>query len=305
MGIFVFNPIERMVKCDIQGPTVNVERLKPRRGLRTHVTDMTEEVRAALAPMVRSDGPVRHLKVLATVDSTSRWAIEDGREGLLVVALEQTGGRGRHGNTWASPVGGVYLSYAPPRQLLPARPTDLSLLASMAVATVVEETLSASGVSGHRALLKWPNDVLVGDGKVAGVLVQSRDQPMAVVGVGVNVNSTVDLEEDRTAEEWPVGPRALFEVTGRPLELPLLARALVEQLVKRVQGGLDGPAIEEYRARCHTLGRQVAFTDGPERLTGTAVDIDPEGGGLVVRLEGGEVRRVTSGEVRHVRSVKG
>jgi BirA family biotin operon repressor/biotin-[acetyl-CoA-carboxylase] ligase len=266
---------------------------------------MTEEVRAAVAPMVRTEGPLRHLEVLATVDSTNRWAMDDGREGLVVVALEQTGGRGRHGNAWASPPGGVYLSYAPPRRLVPARPTDLSLLASLAVANVVEETLSASDVPEHRALLKWPNDVLVGDGKVAGVLVQSRDPPVAVVGVGVNVNSRVDLREDRPEEDWPVGPRALFEVTGRPLDLPLLARALVEQLVDGLEGGLDGQAIEEYRARCHTLGRRVAFTDGLERLIGTAVDIDPEGGGLMVRMEGGEVRSVTSGEVRHVRSVKG
>ena len=102
-----------------------------------------------------------------------------------------------------------------------------------------------------------------------------------------------------------MGPRSLFEVTGRPLDLPPLSRALVKQLVRRVGEGLDDGAIEEYRARCHTLGKQVAFTDGPKRLTGTAVDIDPGGGGLVVRLEGGEVRLVTSGEVRHVRSVKG
>jgi BirA family biotin operon repressor/biotin-[acetyl-CoA-carboxylase] ligase len=267
--------------------------------------ETVDELRETLAPMVRPDGPVLHLEVLPTVDSTNRWALDDGREGLLVLALEQTGGRGRHGNAWASPPGGVYLSYAPPRQAMPERPTDLSLLAPMAVASVVEATLAASGVAGHRPLLKWPNDVLVGDGKVAGVLVQSRDPPLAVVGVGLNVNSRVALREDRPPEEWPVGPMSLSEVTGRPLDLPSVARDLVEGLVLRIEGGLDDRGLEEYRSRCHTLGKRVAFSDGPDRLTGTAVDIDPEGGGLVVRLEGGEVRRVTSGEVRHVRSVKG
>jgi BirA family biotin operon repressor/biotin-[acetyl-CoA-carboxylase] ligase len=189
--------------------------------------------------------------------------------------------------------------------MVPARPTDLSLLASMAVAGVVEAALSAAGVPGHRALLKWPNDVLVGDGKVAGVLVQSTDPPLAVVGVGLNVNARVDLREDRPDEEWPVGPRSLVEVAGRPLDLPSLTRDLVVGLVERVRTGLDGPALEEYRARCHTLGKRVAFTEGGQRLTGTAVDIDPDGGGLVVRLEGGEARRVTAGEVRHVRSERG
>ncbi|NIP33664.1 MAG: biotin--[acetyl-CoA-carboxylase] ligase, partial [Thermoplasmata archaeon] len=69
----------------------------------------------------------------------------------------------------------------PTDEIMPARLTDLSLLASLAVARVVESTLEAAGVRGPKALLKWPNDVLVGDGKVGGVLVQSRGPPRAVV----------------------------------------------------------------------------------------------------------------------------
>jgi BirA family biotin operon repressor/biotin-[acetyl-CoA-carboxylase] ligase len=231
--------------------------------------------------------------------------MDDGREGLVVIALEQIEGRGRHGNEWASPPGGVYLSYVPTRDLMPSRPTDLSILASLAVVDVVDSTLRAAGVREPRALIKWPNDVLVSDGKVAGVLVQSRTPSTTVVGVGLNVNVPVLLDDAPREDEWPVGPRSLAEVTGRQLELGAVAIDLVCSLVGRIGGGLTGSSLEEYRSRCHTLGRRVAFTEEGERTVGTAVDLDPEGGALLVRTEDGEMRRVTSGVVRHIRSVRG
>jgi BirA family biotin operon repressor/biotin-[acetyl-CoA-carboxylase] ligase len=304
MGIFVFNPIERELGNDIQSRP-DVERLKRRRDLPRSVTVLRDDLAATLAPLTSLDGPLRHVEVRDTIGSTNAEALEDGREGLVLVALEQTEGRGRHGNTWSSPRGGLYLSYVPPLAMIPQRPTDLSLVASLAVATSVDKTLEDAGVREPRALLKWPNDVLVGDGKVAGVLVQSREPPMAVVGVGLNVNALPDLLEERAPEEWPVGPMALCQVAGRPLDLRVLAPTLVSELSRRVREGLDASAFEEYRRRCHTLGRRVTFSEGERRVEGTAVDVDPEGGGLLVRVEGGQVRRVTSGMVHHVRSEKG
>jgi BirA family biotin operon repressor/biotin-[acetyl-CoA-carboxylase] ligase len=276
-----------------------------RRGVPAIVTDPDEQLMEHLTVALGPEGPIRHLEVHQVLTSTNAHALEDGREGLVVLALEQTEGRGRHGNAWSSPPGGLYLSYVPTRDIMPSRPTDLSLLASLAVVDVVESALERAGVSEPRALVKWPNDVLVSDGKVAGVLVQSRDPPMAVVGVGLNVNTDVTLDEDRSPEEWPVGPRSLAQVVGHPLEIAQIAVDLMEALVARVAAGLDGPPLEEYRSRCHTLGKRVAFTEAGVRTVGTAVDIDLEGGGLLVRVEGEQVRRVTSGEVRHVRSVKG
>ena len=282
-----------------------VESLKPPRALPPPVPPPPEPMEARLSRLPRPDGPVRHVEVLASVDSTNRRVLDDGRQGLLLVAMEQTMGRGRHGNAWSSPPGGLYMSYAPPGDLMPPRPTDLSILASLAVASAVERALERAGAGGVRALLKWPNDVLVGDGKVAGVLVQSRGPPAPVVGVGINVNTPVDLEEDRPVEEWPVGPMALCQVAGGPLDLVDLAGDLAGELTRRVATGLDPGAVEEYRGRCHTLGRRVAFSDGTSRTTGTATGIDPEDGALMVRLGDGTLRRVTSGEVRHVRSVRG
>lgn len=271
---------------------------------RTQGPDLTT-LRRSLDGLIGGEAPLRYAEVHAVIGSTNQRALDDGNEGTLVVALEQTEGRGRHGNAWSSPAGGLYLSYVPLARHMPTRPTDLSILASLAVADMVDGQIEGAGASGATALLKWPNDVLVGDGKVAGVLVQSRDPPLAAVGVGLNVNTSIALEEERPGDEWSVRPRSLREVIGRSLDLADVLHDLVTGLTDRVAVGLDGPAMEEYRSRCHTLGRRVAFNDGGERLVGTAVDISPDEGALLVRLEGGEVRRVSSGEVRHVRSVKG
>jgi BirA family biotin operon repressor/biotin-[acetyl-CoA-carboxylase] ligase len=222
----------------------------------------------------------------------------------MVVAMEQTEGRGRHGNAWASPLGGIYMSYVPPREMMPARPTDLSVMASLAVADCVEGTLDNAGVLEPRALLKWPNDVLLSDGKVAGILVQSRDLPLAVVGIGLNVNTSVAPDGYGFSGDPTFPPRSLGEVAGHPLDLSDVTVDLAGRLAQRLPSGLDGEAVEEYRSRCHTLGRQVSFTVGGDAMVGTAIDIDAEGGGLLVRLDGGETIHVTSGEVGHVRSVE-
>ena len=254
-----------------------------------------------------------HVEVMDTTGSTNAMALDDGREGLLLVAREQTDGVGRHGSRWVSPRGGLYMSYAPPLMHTPARPTDLSPLAAMAVAEAVEAVLGRAGRGDTRALIKWPNDVLVSDGKVAGVLLRSRSgspdnpPPRTVVGIGVNVNAIVviDPPEIRPADEWPVVPRSLAQLAGSPLSLLEVAIEVMEGLLTRLEAGLDGVAMGQYRSRCLTLGKRVSYFDGERRFVGTARDLSPDGGALLVALPDGTVREVSAGEVRHVRAVLG
>jgi len=118
--------------------------------------------------------------------------------GTVVLVEEQTAGRGRDGRTWLSPPGGVWLGMLlrPP---LPA-PGVLSLRVGLVLADVVEAVLGVrpTSLSGPRAALKWPNDVLVGDRKVAGILCESRwqgDSPQWLgVGIGVNVANEIPAE---------------------------------------------------------------------------------------------------------------
>ncbi len=267
----------------------------------------------------RSSGHVRHVEVHGSVASTNERALADDRSGLLVVAGEQTAGRGRLGAAWSSPPGGLYLSYSPPSPLAPEQPTDIVILAGLAVADAIVDAV-ASAVDGRRVAqgamdveLKWPNDVLLAGGKAAGVLVQSRsredDAPAGrrvVVGVGINVNTEIELQVtgDADGDGDRLPPRSLCEVVGRPLDLKPLLVDTVANLIRRLEGGLTPAVLEEYRSRCSTVGREVEFDDGPDRRTGRAVDIAPDGA-LVVELDGGVERRIKAGEVRHVRERAG
>lgn len=275
----------------------------------------SEAILSALVDWVGPGAMLRHVEVMECVTSTNAMALDDDREGLLLLAREQTWGRGRHGSHWVSPPGGLYLSYVPPGEHLPSRATDVSLLAALAVANAVEIVLKAQGHSDAQALLKWPNDVLIGDGKVAGVLLQSRGNvvnggdggPRTVVGIGINVNARIliDPPEEWPPDEWPVAPRSLSDLVGDALDLGPILVEVMEHLLSRLRTGLDDAAMDEYRSRCITLGKRVAFTEGGKRLVGTAREISPDGGALVVDLGGGESREIRAGDVRHIRAVHG
>jgi len=251
---------------------------------------------------------VQHIEAHETVASTNAVALDDGREALVVVALEQTAGRGRLGSTWASPKGGLYLSYAPPRRLVPMRPTDMTVLAGLACADSIGLALARVGVDAPYVRLKWPNDVLLRGGKVAGVLVQSKSPTLStggsartVVGIGVNVNTPIvfpRLAEGLGAQ--PIPPVSMREAAGAPVPLEPLLVDIVEALVNRLEVGLVRKVLEEYKTRCATLGAGVTFTEGAATISGRAVDVDADGA-LVVELADGSRRRVSSGEVRHLR----
>jgi len=251
---------------------------------------------------------VRHMEAHETVTSTNAVALDDDREALVVVALEQTAGRGRLGSMWASPKGGLYLSYAPPRRLVPMRPTDLTVLAGLACADSIGLALARVGVGAPYVRLKWPNDVLLRDGKVAGVLVQSKSPTISsggsartVVGIGVNVNTPIVFPRlAGGVGAQPIPPVSMREAAGAPVPLEPLLVDTVKALVNRLEVGLVRRVLEEYKARCATLGAEVTFTEGAATTSGRAVDVDADGA-LVVELADGSRRRVSSGEVRHLR----
>jgi BirA family biotin operon repressor/biotin-[acetyl-CoA-carboxylase] ligase len=222
-------------------------------------------------------------------------------EGLVMVAESQVGGRGRLGRSWvAPPRSGVTMSVL----LRPALPSTawpwLPLLTGVAVVEAVRRS------SDLDASLKWPNDVLVRDRKLAGILLErvgTPSGPAAVIGVGLNVSLRAD--------ELPV-PTAtslLLEGVVAPNRTLVLREVLrVLQVLYDAWTGAGGDAAAglaaSYSRRCGTIGKQVrvALPSG-ERLGGRAVRVDG-GGRLVVATASGEVA-VAAGDVSHVRTVAG
>lgn len=237
--------------------------------------------------------PALRMCVASTFQEAAELAAHGAPEGTVVVAEEQTAGRGRQGRSWSSPPGaGLWLTVIV--DLAPVRRSLLPLVAGFAVRNVVQRLLP----SGTSALLKWPNDVVVTDGgafrKIAGVLVEVREQ-RCLVGIGLNVSLT--------QQELPVGVEATSLRLSAGHDIP--RSELLVDLLLAFREGLDQlrrdphGLLTSYRSASATLGREVEVTlPGGRRLRGRAVAIDPSGG-LMVEHSDGIRELVTAGDVIH------
>ncbi|GAB2847127.1 biotin--[acetyl-CoA-carboxylase] ligase [Actinocorallia aurea] len=272
--------------------------------------------RALNRALAREGSFWREIRVLEETGSTNadaaELAREGAREGVAVVAEVQSAGRGRLGRGWAAPPrSGLMFSVVlrPGARVPAARIGWIPLLTGVAVATAVRsvtaralggETGEATGETLVEAGLKWPNDVLVGDRKLAGILAEKADDAV-VVGVGLNVSLR--------AEELPV-PTAtslLLEdaaVTDRETVLKAILRELALRFTewRAADGDPDGSGLRAaYRDLCVTLGRDIRIElPGGTAETGRAKDVDAEGR-LVVETAQGD-RPYSAGDVVHVRN---
>ncbi len=236
---------------------------------------------------------------LDEVDSTNTYARDRARRGapagLVAVADHQTAGRGRLDRRWESPPGANLLASV---LLRPGLAGDDVHLCAGAVALAAADACGT--VAGVEPMLKWPNDLLVGGAKLAGVLAEAEFAgpvlTAVVVGIGINV-------------AWPgppeVGGTCLEDVgtAGGPVDRRLLLDALLGALEPRCaqleDAGGRGALADEVRARCATLGQQVRVILAGEELSGVAVAID-DAGRLVVDTATGP-RAVSAGDVVHIR----
>jgi len=243
-------------------------------------------------PSASLTAPAPLVVTLKRVDSTQRVAFAlaaDGAlDGTVVVADVQTAGRGRHGRVWEATSGTSLLASIVRRPRLPvARFPLLSLVTAVAVAEALEQ------IAGLTTRLKWPNDVLVDDRKLAGILLESRLGPAPVVVIGVGIN----LSQRRFTGPLVRRATSVFLETGRLLDRDAALAALVSALDTwhtRLEAEGFEPARARWRARSATLGR-VVEVDG---TVGTAVDLDHDGA-LVLDTGAGR-RRVWAGETRPI-----
>ncbi len=224
------------------------------------------------------------------IDSTNRYLLDQARhgapEGTAAVADHQTAGRGRRGRSWVDRPGSSLLLSVLLRPQLPRHRLHLAT-AAMALAACS----ACEGEAGFLPAIKWPNDVMAGERKLAGVLAEVEPPAVVVVGVGLNVDPP-----------GPPGPpvggaAALSEVAGRPVDREALLECLLRSLDDWVRHW--EAVADEYRRRCATIGRAVRIHLVDETFTGDAVDVD-ESGHLVVDV-GGRLRTVVAGDVVHLR----
>ncbi len=256
--------------------------------------------RESVASALGSGAQLHPLEVLDSTDSTNthlkRMALEGAPHGTVVLAEQQTGGRGRFDRVFHSPPGkGIYLSLLL-RPTLPANKLMvLTAFTAVAVCRAIEQTCAL------RPQIKWTNDLILGGKKLCGILTElslesetGRVQ-YAVVGIGINVNQ----ESEEFPPELSSIATSLKSAAGRPISREALIAALLTQLDEMTASAFEaGRAqwLSEYRAACMTIGQAVSVQRGGQKRLGTALSID-EDAALVVRYEDGSVETVNSGEV--------
>ncbi len=230
----------------------------------------------------------------STNDVVEKLAHDGVKEGVVVFADSQTHGRGRLGRKWLSPSGqGLWFSLLLRPDLRPQQATQLTVVA----ATALRRAIHAQ--TGLEPAIKWPNDILVGGRKVAGILTELSAEldhiKHVVLGIGVDVN----LNASALPAEIRKLATSLKAELGRPVSRPELATTILRELdadyARLCAGGFTAVA-DEWEAHCSTLGRRVVIQIGDRRVSGQAEALG-EDGALLLRTEHGHVERIIGGDV--------
>ena len=237
---------------------------------------------------------------LDEVDSTNEYAKElvgqGCLEGTVVLSETQSGGKGRLARKWESPKGGMWVSIClkPKGGLVGDKMGIAPLLSGCAVARAVE------GVSGLNARVKWPNDVMVNNKKMAGILSESimhGEDRWVIVGIGINVNNPI-----QEGYEFSDISTSIKEETGSELDQEELLVQLIcefERLYNMAESGKDAEVLDEWRGIADTLGKKVSINCISGEISGIARDID-EVGALILELHNGHTETILSGDCQHL-----
>ncbi len=248
-----------------------------------------DRVQAALSDAVVGHRIYYHRVIGSTMDVARVLARADAREGVVIIAEEQTKGRGRFSRVWVSPPGlNLYMTIIlrPSRAQLPQM--------NMAIAIAIHQT--AADMTGLDPSIKWPNDIRIGERKLSGILIETEfvgtRLDYALAGVGINVN----LEVGGHPEIADIAT-SLRSAAGREFDRADALLAFLRNLddwYARVRAGESLTAL--WAERSETLGRQVRLRWKDQIVEGIAESVDDEGGLILLREDGSRITMV-AGEV--------
>lgn len=213
-----------------------------------------------------------------------------GEDLTVLVAGSQTAGKGRAGREWSSPVGAslAVSILLKPKFERPEQVFWLPLMAGLAMTRAVTKL-------GAKASLKWPNDVLVGERKISGVLSELVSPGIVVIGAGLNLR--------QTQEELPIPNATSLAIEGLDVALPQALEAYLKELVPLYKNFDEAALRDQVREVCGTLGLEVrAIMPGDNELMGKVIDIDPAGQ-LIINSDN-TLYAVGAGDIVHLRHNK-
>jgi BirA family biotin operon repressor/biotin-[acetyl-CoA-carboxylase] ligase len=238
---------------------------------------------------------VKKTFVFDELDSTNLSAKDlakaGAEEGTVVIARTQRHGRGRFERSWESPEGGVYLSMILRPRISHEKTSLLPFVAALAVAKTIN-------VYGIHATIKWPNDIRVNGKKVAGILLESEGEGLAIdyVVVGIGINLAVDLK--RLSSEIQHKSTSLLNEVHHPVDYHEFLKTFFmnfEHYYEIFKGQRYAEIIDEWKMFSDTLGKNLRVKTMTETLQGTAVDVD-QSGFLLLWTASGETKKILSGD---------
>ena len=249
----------------------------------------TREVLYGLKTKAIGQNYFHHDMLSSTMDYAFQLGVEGAAEGTVVCAEGQTKGRGRMERPWTSPKGkGLYFSLILRPNLFPADAAKITLFSAVAICEAISQS------TGIKTSIKWPNDLLIQDKKVAGILTELSAEMdrvrFIVIGVGLNVNSSL--------KQLPPNATSLKQASGKNLSRVVLLQDIfqrIEYWYEILNKNGFGPVIDRWRQLTSTLGKKITIGD----VKGKAVDLD-EHGGLIIQNEAGQRIRCMTGDVLQV-----
>lgn len=257
-----------------------------------------------VAPFLKTDFIGRHIVYLETVDSTNeeiKRIASKSDEGLVVISEEQTSGKGRLGRVWSSKKGkGVYMSILLKPDIEPQEASQITQIIAAAA-------VKGLGEHGVESKIKWPNDIILNQKKIAGILTEMSGELMQIeyiaVGIGINVNN----EREEFPEEIAHKASSIKIEKGEQLDRKEVVASILNNFEKLygdfLEKGNIGISIEICKRHSVLLGKEVRIISKREEKIRTAVDIN-EFGELIVEDKAGRRETVFSGEVS-VRGING
>lgn len=230
----------------------------------------------------------------STNDAAYQLAASGEKEGSVVIAESQTAGRGRMGRFWVSPKSkGAYFSIILRPDILPKEVSSITLFSALSVAKTIRE------MAGLATFIKWPNDVLINDKKICGILTEMNAETdkinFVIIGIGININTKEEL--------LPKGATSIMEARGAEISRLELVKGIFKNLdkyYKLFNSDQIAEIIREYKEFSNFLGKRVQVTYHDTKLEGYAIDVDKEGA-LVLRMDSGLNERVLAGDVTMLR----
>jgi len=231
------------------------------------------------------------------VDSTNDIAKElalGSEEGTVVIAETQKKGRGSFGKPWFSPKGGIWVSIILKPQISPSQIPLLTFISGIAVCRVIRKLRL-------NARIGWPNDVLIGNKKVCGILSEAGlNGKLNYIVVGIGLNTNVDIS--MFPEELKAGATSLKHELGREVSQQDITQKIFDELeivYSNFKKGNIARILKEWKKLSCTIKRKVEIKGTTRTIKGKALDID-EKGALIVKLNNGTIRKVIAGECRVV-----